>query len=73
MDINFNGFNMGNMQFNQNAFEEIQKICAEHPNCKECPIYNDYGLHSENNCVTICHKVEERMAKEQYNGNNGQM
>ena len=72
MNMNFNGFNMGNVQINQGAFQEIQKICTEHPACKNCPVYDNYGLHSGDNIVTICHKVGERIVKEQQNG-NGQM
>lgn len=55
---------MGNMDF-----AEIQKICVEHPACNNCPVYNNNGLHS-NNSVVICHKVEEKMSKEQNNGNS---
>lgn len=65
MDINFNGFNMGNMDFS-----EIQRICAEHPACNNCPVYNNNGLHSNNNSVTLCQKVMEKMSKEQNNGNS---
>ena len=33
MNINLNSFNMGNMDFS-----EIQRICAEHPACDNCPV-----------------------------------
>ena len=65
MNINFNGFNMG-----QNPFEEIQKICADHFACKNCPVYENNGLHSNNNSVTMCEKTMEKIVKEQHNGNS---
>lgn len=70
MNMNINGFNMGNIQINQGAFQEIQKICTEHPACKNCPVYDNNGLHSNNNSVTLCQKVMEKMSKEQNNGNS---
>ena len=64
MNINLNSFNMGNMDFS-----EIQRICAEHPACDNCPVYNNNGLHS-NNSVTMCEKTIEKIAKEQHNDNS---
>ena len=61
---------MGGIHLNQDAFAEIQKICADHPACENCPVYNNYGLHN-NDTVTMCQKVQERILKEQHNGNNG--
>ena len=60
------------MMFNldPNAFSKIQKICEDHFACKDCPVYNNYGLH-EDNAVTMCQKTAERIVKEQRNGNNG--
>ena len=72
MNINFNGFNMGDIPIDQNSFGEIQKICADHPACKNCPVYDNYGLHNSNT-VTMCQKTAERIVKEQRNGNNGQV
>lgn len=71
MNINFNGFNIG--QMGQNPFEEIQKICTEHFACENCPAYANYGLHSSinnNNIVTMCQKIAERIVREQQNGNS---
>ena len=60
-----NGFNI-----NSNMFSEIQQICADHFACKDCPVYNNYGLHASDNSVTMCQKTAERIVKEQRNGNN---
>ena len=67
MNINFNGFNIG--QMGQNPFEEIQKICTEHFACKNCPVYDNYGLHNDNT-VTMCQKTAIRIVKERHDGNS---
>ena len=36
MNISFD--NMGGIHLNQDAFAEIQKICADHPACENCPV-----------------------------------
>ena len=67
MNINFD--NIGGIHLNQDTFLEIQKICTDHFACKNCPVYENDGLHN-NNSVTICQKVADKIIKEQRNGNN---
>ena len=69
MQMIFNGqpINMGVGGFNINAgMEEIQKICADHIACINCPVLTQGGLHHDNE-VTICEKVAESIVKEQRN------
>lgn len=70
MQMIFNGqpINMGTGGFNINAgMEEIQKICADHFACSNCPILAQGGLHHDNE-VTICEKVTGGFYRDVNNG-----
>lgn len=63
MMFNFNQMNMG-----QDMFQQIYEICKSHSACKNCPVLEQNGLHTDNN-VIICHQVIIKHTKEQTNGN----
>ena len=47
-------------------FKMIIEICKNHYACVGCPIYDTNGLHTQNS-VVLCHKVLEKIMKEQNN------
>ena len=57
-------------QVPQVDFSEIYTICQNHPECINCPVMQNQGLHMQDKTFQICNKVMENLTKEKQNGNS---
>ena len=50
-------FNMGG---NNPAMDMVAKMCAEHPKCEGCQLYNENGVNIQGT-FTLCENARERI------------
>lgn len=59
--------NMNQQMQAQKDFNMIGTVCKSQKDCLQCPVYINNGLHT-NQSIVYCHKVEEKLMKENQNG-----